>query len=134
MSRPVSKEVDATVTMVLAFQSHGVGRTEILYRVKTSEKAWGPWRAVTPDVRDLLARQEFQVEVVAEAEGTYVPGAPEIGPRYDHGGIPADPPEIEDLSIEWEGDIITDGLRENEIETIINELIDEAEEPGDEEE
>lgn len=35
------------------------------------------------------------IEMFGECEYHYTPGSRDIGPRYDHGGIPGDPPEIE---------------------------------------
>jgi len=37
-------------------------------------------------------------EVVANIEYTVTPGHPETPPSYSHGGLPADPPELEILS------------------------------------
>ena len=33
------------------------------------------------------------------ARGHYEPGLPEVGPAYGHGGIPATPPDIEDMEV-----------------------------------
>jgi hypothetical protein len=50
------------------------------------------------------------VEIAIESKGlkakfkffyTYTPGNPEVGPAYDHGGLPADPPELEINAIYW---------------------------------
>lgn len=34
-----------------------------------------------------------------EIRGTYVPGVPERGPSYSHGGLPAEPAYIEDIEV-----------------------------------
>ena len=36
---------------------------------------------------------EMNVEI--EIEYNYTKGRPEVGPAYSHGGLPADPPEVE---------------------------------------
>jgi hypothetical protein len=47
------------------------------------------------DEYDLPGNMVLTVDLCGDCEFNFTPGSPAIGPRYDHGGIPADPPEIE---------------------------------------
>jgi hypothetical protein len=40
------------------------------------------------------------IEMEATFSFEYIPGHPETPPAYDHGGLPADPPEIDDIRLE----------------------------------
>lgn len=65
-------------------------------------------------------------EVEVECSGMFVPGSPEVGLCYDHGGIPADPPEIEDLSVMLGDRDLTNEIPDEQVAWIVERLIEEA--------
>ncbi len=68
------------------------------------------------------------VEVEAEASGTYTAGWSGRGPSYSDGGLPPEPPEIEDLRVVIDGGVdVASVLDDNEVERIVEALIGRAE-------
>lgn len=63
---------------------------------------------------------EVELEIVFD----YRPGKPAVNPAYDHGGLPADPPEVEFVSCKGplEGDPY-DGLRQDTYNTMAENYI-----------
>lgn len=65
----------------------------------------------------------------ADVEAVYRLGAPEVPRSYAHGGIPADPDEVEILSVEWRGLDLTPLLTEAELHDIAGQILEDG--PGD---
>jgi hypothetical protein len=57
-----------------------------------------------------ITRNDRELEL--ELNGTFVPGCREIGPRYSHGGLPAEPDTYEDIHFK----ILTPGCEDLEVE------------------
>lgn len=123
-SRTVSIEGEGTITVRLSFAKGGV-----LYEVKLGPgpTQWSDKRPLDANVAIGVCTTEFEINVPISATGTFVPGAPEVGPRYGHGGLPADPPEVEDLCVSFEGLNITEALPEGDAELIFDAMISKAE-------
>lgn len=62
------------------------------------------------------------------AEFTYSPGRDACGPAYDHGGLPAEPPEIEVLKL-FDGYGVEADMSDEEHEEITNYLFENWEPP-----